>query len=77
MQTKSKRWSYGITALWKMGLGHTQSRSPIYLFAIAHINWELVAVDLPPFFRKNTLKNGVRAYTKKELGLPSSHRIYI
>ena len=35
-----------------MGLGHTQSRYPIYLLAVARINWELVAVDLPPFFRK-------------------------
>ena len=26
--------------------------------------WEFVAVDLPPFFRKKTLKNGVRAYKK-------------
>jgi len=36
----------------------------IYLFAIAHINLVLIAVDLPPFFRKTTLKNGVRAYNK-------------
>ncbi len=38
-----------------------QSRSPIYLLAAVHINWELVAKDLPLFFRKNTLKNRVRA----------------
>ena len=25
------------------------------------IHWEFVAKDLPPFFRKKTLKNGVRA----------------
>ncbi len=45
-----------------MGLGHTQSHSQIYLLAVAHINLEFVAVDLPPFLRKKTLKNGVRAY---------------
>jgi len=27
-------------------------------------HWELIAVDLPPSFRKKTLKNGVRAYIK-------------
>jgi len=36
-----------------------QFRSPIYQFAVAHINWELIAVDLPLFFRKNTLKIGL------------------
>ena len=56
------RHCFSEKTLWKMGLGHTQSRSPIYLFAFALINWELVAVDIPPFFRKSTLKNGVRAY---------------
>jgi len=49
------------------GLGHTQSRSPISLLTAVRINWELVAVDLPPFFSPFGRKNGVRAYKKLRL----------
>jgi len=54
-----KRKSRGIN---KTG---NHSRSPNYLLAAARIIWELVAVDLPPFFLPLWSKNGVRAYKKR------------
>jgi len=45
-----------------MGLGNITVSLTKVSTPSGRILWELVAVDLPPFFRKNALKNGVRAY---------------
>ena len=39
----------------KMGLGHTQGNSPIYLLPNGRINWDFCAVDLPTIFLSLTV----------------------